>query len=173
MSPYIEVGWVRCILLILNLQKGHVFSPLILCSYSIAQLHACNLQNIHLQGETWSCTRVWTSIYDFRKKLTLQKAWEEVWTLVGKTVLYPLPFQIHTLESTGLWKVFCVVQTIIPYFSLAHLCPWTSTITFIYSSGTRRPSEVYKICLVCCGQSPLFFMVSACQDTERHKELIL
>lgn len=129
---------------------------------ALVQLHACNLQNINLQAETWSFTRAWTSIYNFKKTLTLQKAWEEsVYTSRTNSSLstaisdtgYTLDTHwIHTGNHLPGKSTLCSPECFL-YFSLAHLCTWISTIAFIYSSGTRRHSEVYKICLVCCGQS--------------------
>lgn len=128
-------------------------------------LHACSLQNITLQAETWSCTRAWTSIYDSNKSLLFKKLEKKEWTLVGQTVPHPLQFQIldthwvHTGIHLPVKRTLCSPECF-PCFSLAHLCAWTSIITFIHTSGTKGHSEVYKICLVCCGQSPLFFMPS-------------
>lgn len=109
----------------------------------------------------------------FKRKPTLPRAWEEsVDTSRTNCSLFPAISDRHSGNHWPMKYTLCSPE-LFAYLPLAHLCAWISTIIFIYSSRTRRHSEVYKIWLMHCGQSPVSFRSSAHQDTKQNKEWIL
>lgn len=86
----------------------------------------------------------------FKHKPNLQRAWEEsVDSSRTNCSLFAAIADVHTGNQ---WPVKCTLCSpeFFTYLSLAHLHTWISTITLIYSSRTRRHSEVHKIWLTCC-----------------------
>lgn len=148
MSPYIEVGWVWMHIINLDSAKSPCFFPsfIMFLQHSAVTDVICKTSVCKQKPEAAQGHGGLSMI--FKKKLTLQKVWEES-VDTSRT-----NSSLSTAISNPVKCTLCSPECS-PYFSLAHLCTWTSMITLI--TALEQEGILRFTRFACCAVASLLF----------------